>query len=83
MMKLEDAAHRAAHGRAWIYLWAHLAAHMFVRAYEEPALRRQFGQAFDAYRAHVPRWWPRLRPWTPRMSAARGVERSGQPHRIS
>ena len=34
----------------------------FVRGYEEPALRRQFGPAYDEYRAAVPRWFPRLRP---------------------
>ena len=38
--------------------------HLFVVGYEEGALRRQFGAAYDRYRAHVRRWWPRLRPWT-------------------
>lgn len=40
-----------------------LAFHVFVVAYEEPALRRQFGTSFDAYRAHVPRWLPRRAGW--------------------
>ena len=31
----------------------------FVRGYEEPTLRRQFGPDYDAYRAAVPGWWPR------------------------
>jgi len=31
----------------------------FVRWYEEPTLRRQFGPAYDEYRARVPAWWPR------------------------
>jgi protein-S-isoprenylcysteine O-methyltransferase Ste14 len=31
----------------------------FVRWYEEPTLRRQFGADYDAYRAAVPGWWPR------------------------
>ena len=35
----------------------------FVRLYEEPVLRRQFGEQYDAYRRAVPRWMPRLRPW--------------------
>jgi len=35
----------------------------FVMAYEEPALKRQFGDEYVRYRANVPRWIPRLRPW--------------------
>jgi protein-S-isoprenylcysteine O-methyltransferase Ste14 len=35
----------------------------FVHWYEEPTLRRQFGPAYDEYRARVPGWWPR-RPGT-------------------
>ena len=35
-----------------------LAAHIFVVAYEEPTLRRTFGQEYDAYCARVRRWWP-------------------------
>jgi protein-S-isoprenylcysteine O-methyltransferase Ste14 len=34
---------------------------LFVRLYEEPTLRRQFGTAYDEYRAAVPAWCPRLR----------------------
>lgn len=41
------------------------AANIFVRAYEEPTLRRQFGPAYDQYTAGVPRWLPRLRAWRP------------------
>ncbi|WP_336205428.1 methyltransferase family protein [Nonomuraea sp. LPB2021202275-12-8] len=37
----------------------------FVRWYEEPALRRRFGADYDAYRAAVPGWLPRLRPYRP------------------
>jgi protein-S-isoprenylcysteine O-methyltransferase Ste14 len=37
--------------------WA--ATHAFVVGYEERALRRRFGAAYDAYRARVPRWVPR------------------------
>jgi protein-S-isoprenylcysteine O-methyltransferase Ste14 len=33
----------------------------FVRGYEEPALRRQFGAEYDAYCQRVPAWLPRLR----------------------
>lgn len=35
----------------------------FVRWYEEPALRRQFPDEYEAYRRAVPGWWPRSRPW--------------------
>jgi protein-S-isoprenylcysteine O-methyltransferase Ste14 len=30
---------------------------------EEPGLRRRFGDDYDAYSEHVPRWIPRLSPW--------------------
>jgi protein-S-isoprenylcysteine O-methyltransferase Ste14 len=35
----------------------------FVRLYEEPALRRQFGEEYESYRRAVPGWLPRLHPW--------------------
>jgi protein-S-isoprenylcysteine O-methyltransferase Ste14 len=35
----------------------------FVLGYEQPALHREFGAEYDAYRRAVPGWWPRLRPW--------------------
>ena len=37
----------------------------FVQGYEEPTLARRFGEQYEAYRREVPRWRPRLRPWTP------------------
>jgi protein-S-isoprenylcysteine O-methyltransferase Ste14 len=40
----------------------------FVRLYEEPTLRRQFGADYDAYRAAVPGWWPRLHAYRPPVS---------------
>ncbi len=36
-----------------------LAAHVFVVGYEEPTLRRTFGQEYEAYCRQVGRWWPR------------------------
>jgi protein-S-isoprenylcysteine O-methyltransferase Ste14 len=33
----------------------------FVLGYEQPALRRQFGAEYEAYRRRVPGWFPRLR----------------------
>jgi protein-S-isoprenylcysteine O-methyltransferase Ste14 len=35
----------------------------FVHRYEEPTLRRQFGEQYEAYRRAVPAWWPRRKPW--------------------
>jgi len=31
----------------------------FTRLYEEPALARQYGDEYQAYRRDVPAWWPR------------------------
>jgi protein-S-isoprenylcysteine O-methyltransferase Ste14 len=42
---------------------AWLVTFLFVLTYEEPTLRRNFGAQYDAYRANVPRWIPRLTPW--------------------
>jgi protein-S-isoprenylcysteine O-methyltransferase Ste14 len=39
-----------------------VAFHLFVVMYEEPTLRRQFGEEYAAYCSRVPRWFPRLRP---------------------
>lgn len=36
-------------------------AHTFVVLYEEPTLKRQFGESYEAYRREVPRWIPQLR----------------------
>ena len=37
---------------------------LFVLAYEEPTLRRKFGASYHAYCQAVPRWIPRLAPWS-------------------
>ena len=42
-----------------------LAANLFVRAYEEPALRHQFGASYEEYTRRVGRWLPRLNPGGP------------------
>jgi protein-S-isoprenylcysteine O-methyltransferase Ste14 len=43
----------------------------FVLIYEEPALQRQFGAEYDAYRRAVPRWRLRHRPWIPPPATVR------------
>jgi protein-S-isoprenylcysteine O-methyltransferase Ste14 len=42
-----------------------------VRWYEEPTLARKFGSEYQAYRAAVRAWIPRLRPWDPGMPTGR------------
>jgi len=55
-------------GEAWLFgsaallLYAGLVAvgfHLLVIAYEEPTLRAQFGEHYEAYRRTVSRWIPR------------------------
>jgi protein-S-isoprenylcysteine O-methyltransferase Ste14 len=36
-----------------------LIVHLFVVSVEEPSLRRQFGEGYEAYLRAVPRWLPR------------------------
>jgi protein-S-isoprenylcysteine O-methyltransferase Ste14 len=47
---------------AWAALFLAINAIWFPLV-EEPGLRQRFGADYDAYRAAVPRWLPRLRPW--------------------
>ncbi|HEV2279242.1 MAG TPA: isoprenylcysteine carboxylmethyltransferase family protein [Acidobacteriaceae bacterium] len=35
----------------------------FVVLYEEPTLRRRYGEQYNTYCRHVRRWIPRLTPW--------------------
>lgn len=47
-------------------LWACafvLINHTYFLLSEEPGLERRFGQGYREYRAEVPRWIPRTRPW--------------------
>ena len=44
-------------------LFVGLSFHLFILAYEEPTLRRTFGEEYERYCANVPRWIPRRRPW--------------------
>jgi len=43
---------------------AMLGVALFVRLYEEPTLRQKFGADYEEYCRNVPRWLPRVRPWT-------------------
>ena len=50
-------------GRPVLFLYAAVFGAVvwaFVHWYEEPTLRRQFGDEYDAYRREVPGWWPRF-----------------------
>jgi protein-S-isoprenylcysteine O-methyltransferase Ste14 len=37
---------------------------IYIPLVEEPGLVRRFGEDYERYREHVPRWLPRPRPWT-------------------
>jgi len=41
--------------------WAFLLFYLWVLVYEEPALRRKFGESYQRYCQAVPRWIPRWR----------------------
>ncbi len=36
--------------------------------FEERGLRKELGEVYDLYRANVPMWLPRLRPWRPEQT---------------
>jgi len=45
-------------GLVWLFF------HLVVLIYEEPTLTASFGSDYAAFCAEVPRWIPRLTPWT-------------------
>ncbi len=54
-------------GSSLIGVWAGIFAAgnaIYIPLLEEPGLERRFGEDYLRYRSHVPRWIPRLRPWT-------------------
>jgi protein-S-isoprenylcysteine O-methyltransferase Ste14 len=57
-------------GQAWLFHSRSTAIYLgvfavfvnlFVLFYEEPTLKRQFGEDYERYRSSVPRWIPRIR----------------------
>jgi len=42
---------------------------VYMPLVEEPGLERRFGDEYRTYKAHVPRWLPRTRPWSPEETA--------------
>lgn len=51
---------------SWVGVWAVLFAatnHVYFIVSEEPGLEERFGEHYRRYKAMVPRWIPRLRPW--------------------
>jgi protein-S-isoprenylcysteine O-methyltransferase Ste14 len=49
---------------------------IYIPLTEEKSLERRFGGQYLAYKRNVPRWIPRLRPWTP---PGLGDRRRGHP----
>ncbi len=43
---------------------------------EEPGMVRRFGEEYVEYRQNVPRWTPRMRPWSPEGGEASGQRQS-------
>ena len=41
-----------------------LLVHLIVCFYEEPTLTRRYGDGYLRFKQNVPRWLPRLTPWT-------------------
>jgi len=55
-------------GSLWLVGWWGLfvlANAIYIPLAEEPGLEERFGESYRTYRLKVPRWLPRLRPWSP------------------
>ncbi|MGD2081250.1 MAG: isoprenylcysteine carboxylmethyltransferase family protein [Nitrospirota bacterium] len=54
-------------GSIYVFLWGlvfFVLNHLWFVFYEEPRLEGRFGWEYREYRRNVPRWIPRLRPWS-------------------
>ncbi len=49
---------------AWLAVFF-IANAIYFPLSEEPGLARRFGDDYTRYKANVPRWLPRLKPWRP------------------
>jgi protein-S-isoprenylcysteine O-methyltransferase Ste14 len=38
---------------------------VYIPLFEEPGLSARFGERYSVYKKHVPRWIPRVTPWSP------------------
>jgi len=47
------------------FLFAFVLNTVYFKLSEEPGLVKRFGQEYVTYRANVPMWVPRLKPWDP------------------
>jgi protein-S-isoprenylcysteine O-methyltransferase Ste14 len=54
----------ASRGVLGIFLGAMASVALFVKFYEEPTLRKMFGADYEEYCRNVPRWIPRVHPWS-------------------
>ncbi len=55
---------QASRGVLLILVAATAAVVLFVKFYEEPTLRKMFGSDYEEYCRNVPRWIPRVHPWS-------------------
>ena len=62
MLAGEALFHGSRHLAAWLGVFA-LFNHLYFLIVEEPGLARRFGASYQEFKANVPRWVPRLRPW--------------------
>jgi protein-S-isoprenylcysteine O-methyltransferase Ste14 len=67
-------------GSIGIFIWFLLffiVNHIYFIYSEEPGLERRFGQEYLVYKKNVPRWIPRLKPWTNQKKGAVYIEDGG------
>lgn len=64
MLAAESLVFGSWHLAGWMLTFFLVNMVYFARV-EEPGLDRRFADSYRQYRANVPRWIPRLRPWSP------------------